>query len=38
MESGKYGWETKAEEVEPAMDLHGKNVIVTGGYNGMLKY
>jgi hypothetical protein len=32
--TGKYGFATKAEEIEPEVDLHGKRVIVTGGYNG----
>eukprot|EP00026_Physarum_polycephalum_P011056 Phypoly_transcript_11251.p1 GENE.Phypoly_transcript_11251~~Phypoly_transcript_11251.p1 ORF type:complete len:331 (+),score=62.43 Phypoly_transcript_11251:183-1175(+) len=33
--TGKYGPETNAEDVEPQVDVHGKNVIVTGGYTGI---
>jgi hypothetical protein len=34
-QTGKYGFDTKAEEIEPQVNLRGKNVIVTGALTGM---
>eukprot|EP00026_Physarum_polycephalum_P011733 Phypoly_transcript_11974.p1 GENE.Phypoly_transcript_11974~~Phypoly_transcript_11974.p1 ORF type:complete len:329 (+),score=54.45 Phypoly_transcript_11974:116-1102(+) len=34
-QTGKYGFDTKAEEIEPHVDLHGKNVIITGAFTGI---
>jgi hypothetical protein len=34
-QTGKYGFDTKAEEVEPQVDMHGKTVIVTGAFTSI---
>jgi len=35
VQTGKYGFDSKAEDIEPQVNLKGKNVIVTGAFTGI---